>query len=571
MRLSACAPIVIAASVLAACNSPPSSTETTDQCTGTPFTMTDNEVTTIPATDAPCATVPADGATYIVTPQYGSGVGPTSTVGYEIGAVAPPQQDRAPYVMAGNTIHNAILGRRGHGLQEKFDYGLRERERAIAASGHNITASQRRPTLSLRTLPVSITDTFEVCNNLSCTSFKLDTATLKYQGNHIMIFVSNRTPAGGFTAGQITAMGNTFDTDLYPIDTVAFGAPSDLDGNGRVIVLMTPYVNAITPSNQCATLGFVAGFFYGNDLTNAAFSNHGEIFYSLVPDSLGTFSCIHSAASIGPIILPTFIHEFQHMISWNQHVILRPTPGTAEETWLNEGMSHIAEELGSRYYENKYPISCGCMRTDPSQIFPDSAEGFISGDLENSYSFLQSSPGSSITQFASSGSLEERGGAWLFLRWLADQKDSLILGKIDQTSLTGVDNIATQAGEPFEALFGDFTAAVFGDSLPGFPRNTVVARDRFVSRNLRQIYNRLFTTSGGSLPTAFPVVARTMPVGGKATSTMLIGTMEYWKLTMPSSGGSMQLHFAKQGGGTFPSSYTAQLSILRCPSAAACP
>ncbi len=300
MRLSSCAPIVIAASVLAACNSAPSSTETTDQCTGTPFTMTDNEVTTIPATDAPCATMPPDGATYIVTPQYGSGVGPTTSVGYEIGAVAPPQQDRAPYMMTGDANRVRPWARRGHGMQEKFDYGLRERERAIASSGHNITASRRRPTSALRTLPVIVTDTFEVCVSLDCTQFKLDTATLKYSGSHIEIFVSNRTPSGGFTPANITAMGNTFDQDLYPIDTVAFGAPSDLDGNGRVIVLMTPYVNQITPSNQCATLGFVAGFFFGNDLTNGSHSNHGEIFYSLVPDSLGTFSCIHSRGERGP-------------------------------------------------------------------------------------------------------------------------------------------------------------------------------------------------------------------------------------------------------------------------------
>jgi hypothetical protein len=260
------------------------------------------------------------------------------------------------------------------------------------------------------------------------------------------------------------------------------------------------------------------------------------------------------------------------MISWNQHVIIRS--GSVEETWLNEGMSHIAEELGSLYYETKYPISCGCQRTDPSQIFPDSAEGFISGDLVNSYSFLQGPQGSSITLFASSGSLEERGGAWLFLRWLSDLKGKPILKAIDQTSLTGVANITAQAGEPFEGLFGDFSAAIFGDSLPGYPRNSVTARDRFQSRNLRQIYGRLFALNGGpgtSFPTEFPVTARMLPVGGKSTSGMLIGTMEYWKLTMPSSGSDMRLHFAKQGGGSFPSSYGAQVSILRCPSASACP
>ena len=34
------------------------------------------------------------------------------------------------------------------------------------------------------------------------------------------------------------------------------------------------------------------------------------------------------------------------MISFNQHVLVRD--GDAEDTWLNEGLSHYAEELGGR-------------------------------------------------------------------------------------------------------------------------------------------------------------------------------------------------------------------------------
>jgi hypothetical protein len=521
----------------------------------------------VDAVDAPCVDAPADGSTYIVSPQFAGSSG-TATVNYEMGTVAPPQQDVAPYVANGRLTRGALTGR-VRGLQQSFDYMLRQKERTLAGAGRNGARPQAN-VISAGPPPLGSQRIFQVCSDLTCGTFKTDTATAQYVGTKIAIYVSGRAPAGGFTAGDLTAMGNTFDQDLYPIDVSAFGAPSDLDGNGIVIVLMTPYVNQITPSSECATLGFVAGFFFGNDLTNGANSNHGEVFYSMVPDPGGAFSCVHSTASVGPIVLPTFIHEFQHMISWNQHVIVRS--GASEEVWLNEGLSHIAEELGSLYYENKYPPPTG--RTDPTQLFPDSSQGFISGDLFNSYSFLESSGASSITVFANSGSLEERGGAWLFLRWLTDQKGQAILGKLDQTSLTGVANVAAQAGEPFNGLFGDFTAAVFGDSLPGFPRTTVTARDRFLSRNLRLIYNRIYTNTQGTsnpLPTPFPVVAMTLPVGSKSTSSMLIGTMEYWKLTMPSTGTDMRLHFQKQGGGSFPSSYLAQLSVLRCPAASACP
>ena len=40
-------------------------------------------------------------------------------------------------------------------------------------------------------------------------------------------------------------------------------------------------------------------------------------------------------------------HEFQHLISCNQHVLLRN--GRCEESWLNEAMSHVCEDLIGRH------------------------------------------------------------------------------------------------------------------------------------------------------------------------------------------------------------------------------
>jgi hypothetical protein len=47
---------------------------------------------------------------------------------------------------------------------------------------------------------------------------------------------------------------------------------------------MTPVVNALTSSADCAKTGFITGFNYGLDLLpTQANSNRGEIFYALVP------------------------------------------------------------------------------------------------------------------------------------------------------------------------------------------------------------------------------------------------------------------------------------------------
>ena len=48
------------------------------------------------------------------------------------------------------------------------------------------------------------------------------------------------------------------------------------------------------------------------------------------------------------------------MISYNQHVLV--AAGSAEDTWLNEGLSHFAEELGGRSVPDAecQPTSSSC-------------------------------------------------------------------------------------------------------------------------------------------------------------------------------------------------------------------
>jgi hypothetical protein len=555
--------------VVGAC-SKSSSGPPADTCTGSTVTLTANQVTTLPQADAWCMSMPADGSTYLVVPNFGSGAGPASPVGIEIGSGPPAAQDRLPMIAAANAdlVGMAPQPPRG-GTRERFEAMMRTRERSIAASVSNRPKAQLRALVSA--LPVlGDTRIFNVCTDLNCSVYKKDTAQVQYVGNRIVIYISQNAPAGGYTAQQITAVGNTFDIDLFPIDSLAFGAPSDIDANARVLVLMSPKVNGMVTASECQQFGYIAGYFDGLDLSTFANSNNSEVFYSVVPDPAGQFSCAHSVASATDAVLPTFIHEFQHMISYNQHVFVNA--GQVEDVWLNEGLSHMAEELGSLYYENKYPVSCGCQRNDPTQLFPDSSQGFISGDLANSYSYLQTVSQKSVTLYDplnTQNTLPYRGAAWLFLRWLVDQKGQGILRTLENTSLTGTSNISAAGAEPFAALFQDFAMAVYSDSLANLPRNTVVARDRFASRNLRQLYNRLFVTL--VVPAAWPFLVQSVPIAGKTGASLMVGSMTYWKVSMPSTGSEMRLHFAANGGGAFPAGYNAQVTVLRCPSAAACP
>ncbi|HEX6966977.1 MAG TPA: hypothetical protein VF166_14390 [Gemmatimonadaceae bacterium] len=524
-----------------------------------------------------CLQLVADGGTYLVVPQFAADSGPFTGVGYAIASQANGT--------LGSLQHLTTPATAPASVQMHFDAMLRRSDHRMAMRIQSSNPPIRANVVRAQTAGVpdsgSIRD-FVVLSNLDGTTADTAHAALQYIGTNILMYVDTAAPPNGFSSAQLKAFGDLFDKALYDVDVGHFGQPSDIDHNGHVIVLMSPIINAITPRSLCQPAdssggGFVAGFFYGGDLvpSQAQFSNNAEVFYTIVPDPNGDFSCAHSVAQLESITPATFVHEFQHMISFNQHVFVNRGPD--EVSWLNEGLSHIAESLAAQYYMNKFPPPSG--RTDPTQLFPDSAEGFISGDLFNSYSFLLNTASlndtASVVHWPGDGTLPERGAAWLFLRWLGAQKGQTIYQSLVQTGLTGVANVEAQSGESLPSLFGDFSLALYTDSLPGVPRDQIGDRFKFPGElPLRAIYARIFETSGGQsnlIPRPFPIAVTDIPPSAAADSIMPPGTMTFYSVTTSQSGSPLQLFFTGPAGGPLSSNLAAQVSVFRCPSAQACP
>ena len=163
------------------------------------------------------------------------------------------------------------------------------------------------------------------------------------------------------------------------------------------------------------------------------------------------------------------------------------------------------------------------------------------------------------------GGIAWRGGDWLLARWLGDAKGTDIYKKLVQSSLTGTANIANAAGESFDGLFGDFSLAVYTDSLPGVPKSSIPARNRFGRRNLRRMYQRLFDTSQGSglVPRPFPIVA--VPLTGSISASMVPGTMVFYKLDTTSGQSTVTIDFGTTPGVAITDALHPQLSIFRLP------
>ena len=510
-----------------------------------------------------CLQLAGSGASYLLVPQSAASAAGGRQVDFTLSATAPTLGTETPGVSTSVppfAVSTSPLDRR-------FDLALREAEARLVTDARASGQLVAQPALvgaqaSVAPPALGSQRTFQVLSKFDGSAFKRITARVRYAGNHIVLYVDVDQPPGTFTDAELRTFGDLFDRTLYDLDVRAFGSESDIDGNGRVIFVLTPVVNALTSATDCAASGFITGFQYGLDLLpTQANSNRGEIFYALVPDVGGTRSCEHSKADVERVVPATFVHEFQHMISFGQHVLARGA--SSEALWLNEGLSHIAEELAGKTYETKFPPPTG--RTDPAQLFPDSAQGYLTPNMRNAQQFLGKPGATAVTAITGGGTLPERGASWLFLRWLGDQKGESIYGKLVQTSRTGVANVEDKANETFPSLFGDFTTAMFTDSVPGVPRSQIPSRLRLTSRNLRQIFKRFADLDQSGRTPPFPFTPAPIAAGDNVTGAFAQGSMVYYVLTTKPNELSVGLRFARADLSAFSPDDQVQIGIFRLP------
>ena len=507
-------------------------------------------------------------AKYLIVPQFatgspGAGVADVP-IAYQIGTPT----SSSTVAISASLVPQPPLAAAPLPLQQQFDDAMRSRARQEVMSGgwHSVSTSPGGASRSVFAVAPdvgSLRDFHVLVGGLQTFSSATISARLSYVGSNILLYVDTLAPANGFTPSQLQGFGQYFDQTLYQLDVSAFGAPSDVDANGHVIMLLSPSVNQLTTAASCKTGGYVAGYFNGSDFGTSVTSNRGEIFYAVVPDPNGTLSCAHTVANLLATVPATFLHELQHLISFSQHVAVQG--GAPEEGWLDEGLSIRAEELGSEYFEAKFPPPTG--RASPAQLFPDSSQGFVSGFLNDSYSYLLRTDTAAATLHSDSDDgFAWRGSDWLLVHWLGDLKGKGVFAALDHSHTTGVANIAAAAGESFASLFGDFSLALWTDSLPGVPRSSVPVRDRFQTRNLRQIYQRLFDTSPNDpgIPRAYPVAPTT--IGASAvTASMVPGTMAFYILDLTGSASERSIQFATPTGVPFAANLHAQVSVYRLP------
>jgi len=512
-----------------------------------------------PGSGSGCSVFPATAALaaeYLIVPQLTSGI-PGQTAGFRLNGDTILPAPSAPVLPAAELSP-----------AERFHTYLRlGDERRSWGFAPEPASPNSRPQASSAAAPPLMNDlrTFQVCAKTDCTRFDRVGARVRALNGRVAIFVDTLAPAGGLDSTALAGIATTFDQRLYAIDTAAFGRESDIDSNTVVLVLMTNTVNKLVTATECNASGgaFVAGFFFGADLDpafrNDSRSNKGEVFYSIVADPGGTLSCSHSTLEVQRFVPVTFVHEFQHMISFNQHVLKRG--GTGEVLWLNEGFSHYAEELGGR----SYAASPGGKINDCTIGMTDCR--FYGGDLVDAYEYLDTTSKHFLLPTAGIGSLAERGAAWLFVRYMVDHYaagtaradwDTLTRSLVG-TAQTGAQNIAAVTGDPFPTVVSRWALANYLTDGVGVPPEL-----QYVSWNLHAVYSSLHTQNSTAFLKSYPLVP-TVSAGRDVnlSGTLRAGSGIYHRATQPPGDPGFTLSFTAPNGAPINPATMPRLNVIR--------
>ena len=311
-------------------------------------------------------------------------------------------------------------------------------------------------------------------------------------------------PENGFTSADFDRLSDEFDNRIYSELERHFGAPTDIDENGRIVIVVSRKVNEMSRN----TLGFVVSSdFFPNQCPGA---NGGEFYYAKAPDPQGEIRdnegqtrtyTRETARRDAPVLLA---HETTHIIQFGRRFQLSDAQGS-QAIWLLEGQATLAEEVVGHSYTGNAPgrnlSGAVALRSDaPPTSNSWHLNPFV--DLAVFYGFAGREGNE-----ASGNPLPQRPGApegcgwlvvnnpdpcisgriaygvtWSFLRWLSDHFADEVGGPLEfqrriiQSPRSGFPTLQEVLGREIAPLMAYWAASLYtdgrisgGDPLLQFP------------------------------------------------------------------------------------------------------
>jgi len=278
--------------------------------------------------------------------------------------------------------------------------------------------------------------------------------------------------AYGFNNCDLQTVADIVDNNIIVNIRALYGEESDINGDGKVSVVISPVLNTVPLSSSdeddwpqvVSYADPVTDLNDFNDEQNPG-SDEQEVMYVFAPDPYGFYNpffptTVAEYTSMG--LAAEIARSYLKLVLYNTHVlsyeaeedpeVLPPeSAGQPEATWLAEVLGAIAADycgFGAPYYGDSWRY------------------------LDASYLF-------SLTAFDQESlfAANSRGAQYLFGLWLVERFGTELLTNLAQTEYTGVDNIEDATGEDIVDLIREWQIAMLVTDVSNSDGEALVTSD----------------------------------------------------------------------------------------------
>jgi hypothetical protein len=412
-----------------------------------------------------------------------------------------------------------------------------------------------------------------------CDNFIQTQATVASVSRRAILVVDtlDGPPSLLFTQPVLDSITTEFDNVTYPTDSSYYNNPTDVDANGRIIILFTGQINKLTP--PATTGGFVGGFFFAGDFFPATDqgggagsfcpqSNGAEIFYLLSPDPTGRFGNVRSTASVRQGTRGTIAHEFQHMINAGRR-FQNPQVSSFEATWLDEALAHFAEDAVGRVsrgftdlqtltFNDLVPCNTPCSQANDFNAF------FFQNLARLTDWMVAPDKFSPMSKMADT-SLATRGAAWAIVRYAADNYSNgdprALTRALAAGPDTGVKNFVAAVKSPVDTVVKGWLVSMYADHL-GIPN--LDAKYQYRSYNFRSAMPPVAKAVLNQQTASYPLLVQSIGSGSdNISSTNRSGSGTYYRLSVAGGAGAKNVKILDASGNpaSFPGEHVYVLRV----------
>jgi len=307
------------------------------------------------------------------------------------------------------------------------------------------------PAAASEAAPQSAQRSFCVAQSLDFSRHVRKATTRVASSDHADFFVDDED-AAHYQPGYFQPIVAAFEERVWPADARAFGLPTDVDQNGKIVVLFTHELG------QHLNGGWLIGYFANGDLLRSrdgsancsdSGSNHGEIIYlnDVQNGAANGFSPAELAATSYPA---TLAHELQHLINLGHRCVEKRCDGP-EQTWINEALSKVAEDLAGFGWN-------GAQGRGEGAQYLTRSSGSVRGYDGRSLTHWEGDP------------IGNYQGAHSFLRFFTDRFGDVLPGAVAQGQ-GGIEGLEDALGRPLPRAMAEWATALLISNEPSAPYN----------------------------------------------------------------------------------------------------